>query len=74
MKKMKEGKENRKNGANFFKYVQPATTSLTQQSKGHSRSLMELDNNVHRYQKSARVPNQTKENHHSSLYTPHDQH
>lgn len=72
MKKTREGKENRRNGANFFKYVQPQAFSLSQQSKIHSRSLMDLDQNTSRYQQSARGPS-SKEIHHTSLAIPADQ-
>lgn len=72
MKKVREGKENRKNGANFFKYVQPQTFSISQHSKTHSRSLIDLDQNTNRYQQSARIPN-NKEAHHASLGTPSEQ-
>lgn len=57
MKKAKEGKENRRNGANFFKYVQPQSFGVSQQSKSHFRSLLELDQNSSRYQQSARLSN-----------------
>ena len=73
MKKGREGKENKRNVGNFFKYVQPQSNTLSQQSKIHSRSLMDLDANSSRYQKSARIPN-SKENHHSSLCATTDQH
>lgn len=69
MKKGREGKENRRNGSNFFKYVQPQSLGLSQQSKLHSRSLLDLDQNSARYQQSARGPT-TKEIHHSSLGVP----
>ena len=69
MKKHRDGKENKRNASNLFKYVQPTSNYLGQSSKLHTKSVVDLDNNHGRYQKSARVPS-SKENHHSSMSIP----
>lgn len=66
MKKNRDGKENKRNPTHIFKYAHPQPSQPLQQSKLHSRSLIELEQNTSRYQQSARMPS-GRDAHHSSL-------
>ncbi len=66
MKKAKEIRQTRKNNQNFFKHVQSSKPNFNQ-SKTHTRSMIDLDQNM-RYQQSAREVSQSnKQNHHLSI-------